>query len=71
VHALAQANLCLLLGICSIPLQSPAKQGVVVLSQGRYTLPNVLEGWDGAKLRLLLTAGEDVAQELENILPKL
>jgi hypothetical protein len=70
VHALAQANLCLLLGICSIPLQSPAKQGVVVLSQGRYTLPNVLEGWDGAKLQLLLTAGEDVAQELQNILPK-
>jgi hypothetical protein len=71
VYALSQAKLSLLIGICSIPLQfSPANEGVVVLSQGRYTLPNVLEGWDGAKLQLLLTAGEDVAQELQNILPK-
>lgn len=70
-HALSQANLSLLIGLCSISLQFCAPEnGVVVLSRGYHTLPNVLEGWDGAKLEVQLTAGEDLAQDLEHILPK-
>jgi hypothetical protein len=70
LHALSQANLSVLIGLCSIPLQFCAPQdGVIMLSQGCHTLPNVLEGWDGAQLEVRLTAAEHAAQELAEILP--
>lgn len=72
MHALSQASLSLLIGLCSIPLQHHvSERSVVELTRGCHTLQNVLEGWDGAKLEVQLSSGLEIADDLKAILPRM